>query len=867
MGTIHGTHFLNGLISTSLVVTDVEMPLIVLLSLIKLRHAVELAVKFCSVRGTCGECRQKLDMLSAEREADMVGTRRKRSESKPKAVALMPEEPEPLQIINAEAVNGPSDDELEKNDISDSGVEPAYDGGYDEGDQMTDEINEEEQMMDEINEEEFEINDITLNGNEDVHTEDEEEVEDEEEPVRGGSDNEDVRTEDEEEEEEVEEENENEQEQGEDGVEEQEENEEEPDKDEVDEQEEYVEEEEEPAEDEVEEQEEEEEEEEDEKLISCGSDNEDVHTFEEAGAGVTACIMNTNEGLASPEHALVENLADNLNDDKEADEPTGDEPISNPTENGGDISIEEIASTAIEAKIVAEQGSQPKKETTKRLIRKRILRGNEGSSISCKAGTSNEANLLCLEDNEVVGVASEEGKNEKIKKEKKVVGKPIVKVNKKVISIRKENQRGQSGVKTGSVEQKPKLANNKPASKENKTIEQEFSKEEVEKSDARFTREQKNKRIVEEGTQIVHAKDIDEPGSSEKGKLSKRVESQGMIFMCSSDTKKDCFRYKVFGLSAAKKDLVSKIYKGMRLFLFDVNLKMLYGIYKAAGRGSYDIEPRAFHSQFPSQVRFTVQKDCLPIPEEKFKKVIKDNYFTKTKFDCQLNKYQVRNLCKLFNETAKKSAFKQGGPSQKPRPIDTSSTRVERKRKRVEDSRRVERRPISSQDPGRRQRLPEQTRRSGRTHTLRDWEEMRRPIIVRAREEARLAPVVIDERYRHPAVIYDRDAYLPPVESSALYEPYQAEDSPRSRIYSYERSPRIDNYRRESAIDYRDHEISRSRESRHYVPQNVHDPYTIYRESGVYHEPVYGSYPSPERRSSKYYRLSDEYRSPLTDRR
>ncbi|KAH9614724.1 hypothetical protein KSS87_012435 [Heliosperma pusillum] len=780
--------------------------------------------------------REILSDFSAEGEvfdeADMVGTRRKRSESKPKAVALMPEEPEPLQIINAEAVNGPSDDELEKNDISDSGVEPAYDGGYDEGGQMMDEINEEEQMMDEINEEEeFEINDITLNGNEDVHTEDEEEEEDEEEPVSGGSDNEDVRTEDEEEEEEVEEENEdNEQEQEEDGVEEQEE--------------------------------------EDKKLTSCGSDNEDAHTFEEAGAGVTACIMNTNEGLASPEHALVENLADNLNDGKEADEPTGDEPISIPTENGGDKSIEEIASTAIEAKIVVEQGSEPKKETTRRLIRKRILRGNEGSSISCKAGTSNEANLLCLEDNEVVGVPSIEAKNEKIRNEKKVVGKPIVKIIKKLNSIRKENHHGQSGVKTGSVEQKPKLTNNKPASKENKTIEQEFRKEEVEKSEeARFTRKQKNKKIVEEGTQIVHAKDIDEPGSSEKGKLSKRVESQGMIFMCSSDTKKDCCRYKVFGLSAAKKDLVSKIYKGMRLFLFDVNLKMLYGIYKAAGRGSYDIEPRAFHSQFPSQVRFTVQKDCLPIPEEKFKKVIKDNYFTKTKFNCQLNKYQVRNLCKLFNETAKKSAFKQGGSSQKPRPIDTSSTRVERKRKRVEDSRRVERRLISSQDPGRRRRLPEQTRHSGRTHILRDWEEMRRPIIVRAREEARLAPVVIDERYRHPAVIYDRDAYLPPVESSALYEPYQAEDSPRSRIYSYERSPRIDNYRRESAIDYRDHEISRSRESRHYVPQNVHDPYTIYRESGVYHEPVYDSYPSPERRSSKYYRLSDEYRSPLTDRR
>ncbi|XP_074267923.1 uncharacterized protein LOC141591477 [Silene latifolia] len=796
----------------------------------------------------------------------MVGTRRKRSESKSKALAAVPEEPEPLQIINAEAVNGPSDDELEKNDILDSGVEPVYDGGYDKEEQMTDKINEEEELEEEVEmtdevyeEEELEINDKTSNGNEDVHTEDEEEVEDEE-PVSDGSDNEDVLTEDEEKEEGVEGENEDneEEEQEEDEVEEQEENEEEPDEDEVEEQEEY----------EEEEEENEEEEEEEEKLASCGSDNEDVHAFEEVGADVTACVMNTNEVLTSPGHVIVENLTDNLNDEKEANEPMAEEPISIPAENGGDKSIEEIANTFVEAKSVAEQGSQPKtKIIRRRLIKKNTSLGNEGTDVSCKAGTSNAANPLSLEDDETVGVASEEGKNEKGKNEKKVVRRPIVKVNKKLNNVRKENQHGQSGAQTGSVEQKPKLANNEPASKENKSSEQEFTNEEVEKSEARFTRKQKNKRKVEEGTQIVHAKDIDEPESSEKGKLGKRVESQGMIFMCSSDTKKDCFRYKVFGLSAAKKDLVSKIYKGMRLFLFDVNLRMLHGIYKAAGPGSYDIEPRAFHSRFPSQVRFTVLKDCLPIPEGKFKKVIKDNYFTNTKFHCQLSKHQVRNLCKLFNETAKKSAFKQGGPSQKPRPIDTSSTRVDRKRKRVEDSRRVERRPISSQDPGRRRRLPEQPSRSGRPHILRGQEEMRRPIVVRSREEPRLAPVVIDDRYRHPAVIYDRDAYLPPVESSALYKPYRAEDSPRSRTYSYERSPRIDHYRRESAIDYRDHEISRPRESRHYVQQDVHDPYTIYRESGVYHEPVYDGYPSPERRSSKYYRPSDEYRSPLTDRR
>ncbi|KAL6516474.1 hypothetical protein OROGR_019779 [Orobanche gracilis] len=58
-------------------------------------------------------------------------------------------------------------------------------------------------------------------------------------------------------------------------------------------------------------------------------------------------------------------------------------------------------------------------------------------------------------------------------------------------------------------------------------------------------------------------------------------------------------------------------------------------------------------------VRFAVLDDCLPIPEEKFKKVIKENYFTNTKFDCQLKAEQVKKLCKLFIASSK------GGRSKK----------------------------------------------------------------------------------------------------------------------------------------------------------------------------------------------------------
>ncbi|KAK4408813.1 hypothetical protein Sango_0462300 [Sesamum angolense] len=169
----------------------------------------------------------------------------------------------------------------------------------------------------------------------------------------------------------------------------------------------------------------------------------------------------------------------------------------------------------------------------------------------------------------------------------------------------------------------------------------------------------------------------------------------------SSKTKDDCYQYRVLGLPESKKDIVEKIYTGMRLFLYDIDLKLMYGIYKAVGPGGYNIEPKAFKSQFPSQdyvsntsmivltnmldklvksfgaryvahlslskigefavVRFTVLDDCLPLAEEKFKKVIKDNYFTNTKFDCQLNSEQVRKLCKLFIASSKGQQSKKLG--------------------------------------------------------------------------------------------------------------------------------------------------------------------------------------------------------------
>ncbi|XP_039009154.1 uncharacterized protein LOC120137490 [Hibiscus syriacus] len=141
-------------------------------------------------------------------------------------------------------------------------------------------------------------------------------------------------------------------------------------------------------------------------------------------------------------------------------------------------------------------------------------------------------------------------------------------------------------------------------------------------------------------------------GDAKKNYFSGSCPEFGAIFMLDNATKKECLRRKVFALPYSQSYFVKQVKAGMILFHFEFESRELHGVFQACSDGAMNILPCVLSSsgkQLPAQVKFTLTWYCHPLSENEFCDAIRENYFSKTKFNFGLSEDQARRLLSLFS--------------------------------------------------------------------------------------------------------------------------------------------------------------------------------------------------------------------------
>ena len=142
--------------------------------------------------------------------------------------------------------------------------------------------------------------------------------------------------------------------------------------------------------------------------------------------------------------------------------------------------------------------------------------------------------------------------------------------------------------------------------------------------------------------------------------------SGGAVFGCTKATKDECMSRQLLGLPGgpSHRKMIEMIQPhSTALFLFNYSHREMYGVFEADAPGGMNLVPEAWRGQgswrngkggddrspFPAQVHFRIVKNFPPLPESRFKHIMKYEP-NSNRFQFNLTPGQVADLLNAFKK-------------------------------------------------------------------------------------------------------------------------------------------------------------------------------------------------------------------------